>query len=527
MNVVQIYDTTLRDGTQREGLSLTVSDKLRIAVLLDDLGVAYIEGGWPGSNPKDAEFFERVRTLALRHARVAAFGSTCRVGSKPEEDTNLAALLQAETPVVTVVGKSWTLHVEEVLRTTLDENLRLIRQSLAYLKGHGREVIYDAEHFFDGFRAHPDYALSTLEAALTAGADTLALCDTNGGSMTWEVARAVEAVRARFPEAIVGIHTHNDSELAVANSLIALHLGCTQVQGTINGYGERCGNANLCAIIADLELKMGRRCLPDGHLEKLTAISRAVAEIANIAPDDHMAYVGRNAFAHKGGIHVIAQRRNATSYQHVAPETVGNGAHVVVSELSGRGNLLSKSEEFAVALEENDPRITRVLQQIKELESQGYHFEGADASVELLLRRADAGYTPLFELIDYVTTVEHRDRRGMLAEAHVKLRIRGEVVHTAAEGNGPVNALDRAMRKALSGFYPALNNFNLADYKVRILDGAGGTGATTRVLIDTTSHSLRWSTVGASSNIIEASWLALADSIEYGVTIANLEPVVA
>ena len=526
MNAVQIYDTTLRDGTQREGLSLTVNDKLHIAELLDDLGVAYIEGGWPGSNPKDAEFFERARLLNLRHARIAAFGSTCRVGSKPEEDTNLAALLQAETPVVTVVGKTWTLHVEEVLRTTLEENLRLIRESLAYLKARDREVIYDAEHFFDGFRADAAYALSTLQAAVDAGADSLTLCDTNGGSMTWQIAEAVEVVRARFPDTVLGIHTHNDSELAVANSLTAIRLGCTQAQGTINGYGERCGNANLCAIIADLELKMDRRCLPGGHLEKLTETSRAVAEIANIAPDDHMAFVGRNAFAHKGGIHVVAQRRNPMSYQHIIPEAVGNGTHVVVSELSGRGNLLSKSEEFSVTLDESDPRIARVLQQIKELEAQGYHFEGADASVELLLRRADPGYTPLFELIDYVTTVEHRDRRGMLAEAHVKLRVNGEVMHTAAEGNGPVNALDRAMRKALTGAYPALNDFHLADYKVRILDSAGGTGATTRVLIDTTSHSRRWSTVGASSNIIEASWLALADSIEYGVTIANLQPAV-
>jgi 2-isopropylmalate synthase len=389
VSAIQIYDTTLRDGTQREGLSLTVSDKLHIAELLDDLGVAYIEGGWPGSNPKDAEFFEKVRTLEFRNSRIAAFGSTCRVGLKPQSDANLSALLQAETPVVTIVGKTWNLHVEEVLRTTLAENLRLIHDSLAYLKERGREVIYDAEHFFDGFRADAAYALSTLQAAADAGANVLTLCDTNGGSMPWEISQAVETVRARFPDAALGIHTHNDSEMAVANALTALRLGCTQVQGTINGYGERCGNANLCAIIADLELKMNRPCLPTGRLKKLTAISRAVAEIVNVAPDDHMAFVGRNAFAHKGGIHVVAQRRNSRSYQHIQPEAVGNNAHVVVSELSGRGNLLSKSEEFAVALDEADPRVAQVLQQIKELESQGYHFEGADASVELLLRRAD------------------------------------------------------------------------------------------------------------------------------------------
>jgi 2-isopropylmalate synthase len=527
MHDIQIYDTTLRDGTQREGLSVTVNDKLRIAELLDDLGVAYIEGGWPGSNPKDADFFSRARKLELRNARIAAFGATCRVGSSPNEDTNLRALLAAETPVVTVVGKTWTLHVEEVLRTTREENLRLIRESLAHLKAHGREVIYDAEHFFDGFAADPDYALATLQSAVEGGADSLTLCDTNGGSLTWDIARAVTAVRARFPETTLGIHTHNDGELAVANTLAAVRLGCTQVQGTINGYGERCGNANLCGIIPDLELKMDRRCLPDAHLEKLTAISRAVAEIANIAPDDHMAYVGRNAFAHKGGIHVAAQRRNVRAYQHIDPGVVGNSTRAVVSELAGRGNLLSKAEEFAGTLDENDPRVNLVLQQIKELEARGFHFEGADASVELLLRRADPDYRPLFELIDYVTTVEHRDKRGLLAEAHVKLRISGEVVHTAAEGAGPVNALDQAMRKALTAHYPALNNFHLADYKVRILDGHAGTAAITRVLIDTSDHVRRWSTVGASINIIEASWLALADSIEYGLTVAHPEHVTA
>ncbi len=518
---IQIYDTTLRDGTQREGLSLTCNDKLRIAELLDNLGVAYIEGGWPGSNPKDAEFFERARTLDLHSARVAAFGSTCRVGSSADDDANIRALLDAGTPVVTVVGKTWTLHVAQVLRTTPEENLRLIRDSLAYLKARGREVVYDAEHFFDGFRADPEYALLTLQAAQEGGADSLTLCDTNGGGLVWEIQSAVHAVRARFPQMTLGIHTHNDGELAVANTLAAVQAGCSQVQGTVNGYGERCGNANLCAIIPDLELKMGYRCLPEGRLEKLTAISRAVAEIANIAPDEHMAFVGRNAFAHKGGIHVAAQRRNASSYQHIDPAQVGNAAHVVVSELAGRGNLLSKAEEFRFELDERDPRVARVLQQIKELEARGYHFEGADASVELLLRRGDPDYAPLFDLIDYLTVVEHRERRGIVAEANVKLRVNGQVVHTAAEGNGPVNALDLAMRKALLPYYPALNDFQLADYKVRILDGHAGTAATTRVLIDTANHLRRWSTIGASTNIIEASWLALADAIEYGLTLAN------
>jgi 2-isopropylmalate synthase len=520
MNTIQIYDTTLRDGTQREGLSLTANDKLRVAHLLDDLGVAYIEGGWPGSNPKDVEFFQRVKALPLKHARVAAFGSTMRVGGTPDEDSNVLALIEAETPVCTVVGKTWTLHVEEVLRTTQPENLRLICETLAYLKGRGREVIYDAEHFFDGFRANPEYALATLNAALAGGADSVVLCDTNGGSLPWQIEKAVQAVRARFPDAAVGIHTHNDGELAVANALAAVRLGATQVQGTVNGYGERCGNANLCAIIPDLEIKMGLQALPEGNLEKLTTVARSVSEIANIAPDDFAAYVGRNAFAHKGGIHVAAQRRSPMAYQHIEPEWVGNATHVVVSELSGRGNLLSKADELNLKLDERDPRVVQVLQQIKDKEAQGYHFEGADASVELLLLRADPDYAPPFELIDYMTVVERRQGRGMVAEANVKLRVQGEVVHTAAEGNGPVNAMDIATRKALTQHYPAIQHFSLVDYKVRILDGQAATGATTRVLIETANHMRRWSTVGASTNIIDASWLALQDAIEYGVTVA-------
>jgi 2-isopropylmalate synthase len=520
MKQILIYDTTLRDGTQREGLSLTCNDKLHIAQLLDELGVAYIEGGWPGSNPKDVEFFQRAKSLRLKNAKIAAFGSTMRVGGKPADDANIIAMLDAETPVCTVVGKTWTLHVEQVLRTSQKENLRLIRESLAFLKARGREVIYDAEHFFDGFRANPEYALATLNAALEGGADVLTLCDTNGGSLPWQIQDALEQVRAKFPHAVIGIHTHNDGELAVANTLAAVQVGATQVQGTINGYGERCGNANLISIIGDLEIKMGYQCLPEGNLEKLTTVARSVAEIANIAPDDFAAYVGRNAFAHKGGIHVAAQRRNPMAYQHIEPEWVGNATHVVVSELSGRGNLLSKADELNLKLDEKDARVTRVLQQIKDKEAQGYHFEGADASVELLLLRADPQYTPPFELIDYMTVVEHRQGRGMVAEASIKLRVRGEIVHTAAEGNGPVNAMDIATRKALAQHYPAIADFNLVDYKVRILDSGAATGATTRVLIETANHRRRWSTVGASTNIIDASWLALQDAIEYGVMVA-------
>lgn len=518
---IQIYDTTLRDGTQREGLALTCQDKLRIAKLLDEFGVGYIEGGWPGSNPKDAEFFQRAHEIGLRNAKLAAFGSTCRPGSTPEVDANCRALMDAGTPVVTLVGKTWTLHVDEVLRTTREENLRIIRDSVAYFKRMGREVVFDAEHFFDGYRADAAYAAAALQAARDGGADVLTLCDTNGGTMPWELEAIVVAVQRQFPDRVLGIHVHNDGELAVANSLSAVRAGCTMVQGTVNGYGERCGNANLCSIVADLELKMGKTCLPPGRLEGLTRLSRAVSELANLAPDDHMAFVGRSAFAHKGGIHVAAMRHNATSYQHVDPACVGNEMRVIVSELAGRGNLLSKAQEYGLSLNDERANVGLVLDRIKELEAQGFHFESAEASVELMLRRTHPDYRPLFEMIDFLVMVEHRQGRGLLAEANIKLRIGTEIVHVAAEGTGPVHALDTALRKALLPSYPALGAFHLADYKVRILDGDAGTAATTRVLIETANHVQRWSTVGASPNIIEASWLALYDSVEYGLSVAN------
>jgi 2-isopropylmalate synthase len=520
-NVVEVYDTTLRDGTQREGISLSVDDKMRIAKRLDQLGVTYIEGGWPGSNPKDIEFFERAQDVEWQHAYIAAFGSTCRVGTQPEDDANLRMMLDANTPVCTVVGKTSTLHVTDVLRTTLEENLRLIEESLAYLVAQERRVIYDAEHFFDGYKADPAYALETLKAAVRGGAEIVVLCDTNGGSLPWQVEQICTEVSAAINHPF-GVHTHNDGECAVANTLAGVQAGAMHVQGTINGYGERCGNANLCAILPDLELKMGKRALPEGQLPQMYEVAHFVAEVANLAADEHMAYVGRSAFAHKGGIHVAAIRRNIDSYQHIDPALVGNQMRVVVSELSGRGNLMSKAEEFGLDVE-SGPEVAGVLQEIKELEARGFSFEAAEASVAMMLKRQDANYSPPFELVDYTVIVEHRAGRGMVTEATVKVTVDGKLLHTASEGNGPVNALDTALRKALLPLYPELAHFQLADYKVRILDGSNGTAATTRVLIDTQNQHERWSTVGASANIIEASWRALVDSLEYGLLLHDEE----
>ena len=519
---VHIYDTTLRDGTQREGISLSLADKIRITSLLDEMGVTYIEGGWPGSNPKDAAYFDEVQSLSLKYAKIAAFGSTCRKDTAPDEDANIQALVDANTPVVTVVGKTSMLHVTDVLQTTPQENLRMIRESLAYLKSLGKEVIYDAEHFFDGAKLDMEYAFDTIKAAMEGGADTIVLCDTNGGSMPWEVADYVHRIQSIFPDINLGIHTHNDGELAVANSLAAVKAGVTHVQGTINGYGERCGNANLCSIIPDLMLKMDVQCLPDeASLRHLTHLSRSVAEIANLAPDNHFAYVGKSAFAHKGGIHVAAIRRNVDSYQHIDPELVGNEMRILVSDLSGRGNVLSKAEELGLDVSKDEA--VQVLEEIKLLENEGYVFEGAEASIAIRLHRAKPEYEPIFELIDFTTITEDRRGRGHLAEAMVKLDVEGQVVHTAAEGNGPVNALDMALRKALASKYPQIAQFKLVDYKVRILDRESATGATTRVLIDTQMGSQRWSTVGAGTDIIRASWLALIDGIEYGLCIASQE----
>jgi len=515
---IQIYDTTLRDGTQSEGFNLSVNDKIRIAKRLDDLGVAFIEGGWPGSNPKDVEFFERAREIEWKTAKIAAFGSTCRAKGSPEDDANIKALLEAQTPVCTIFGKTWNLHVTEVLQTTLEDNLRIIEQSVAYLNGKGKYVIYDAEHFFDGFKADQDYTLETLKAAVRGGAQTLVLCDTNGGTMPWEIQEILQKVKANIDHPL-GIHTHNDGECAVVNSLMAVREGAIQVQGTINGVGERCGNANLISIIADVEIKLGLQCLPENSLGKLYELSHFIDEVANLTPNDHLPFVGRSAFAHKGGMHVAAMRRNVQSYQHIEPEKVGNKMRVVVSDLSGRGNILSKAEENGLDIE-NSAVVLEILTEVKELESRGFSFEAAEASVAMMLRRQQADYKPPFELVDFLVSVEHRQGRGIFAEAMVKVRVNGEILHTAAEGNGPVNALDLALRKALQTTYPQLSTFHLADFKVRILDSDHGSEAITRVLIDTQNGMKRWSTVGASANIIEASWQALVDSIEYGLMVA-------
>jgi len=515
--VVEVYDTTLRDGTQMEGMSLSCDDKLRIAEHLDALGVDFIEGGWPGSNPKDVEFFERAKDIDWKSVTIAAFGSTCRAELRAEDDPQLRTLLEAKTPVCTIFGKTWNMHVTEVLRTNLEENLRMVEESVAFLHGNDRRVIYDAEHFFDGYKSDTEYALDTLRAAARGGAETLVLCDTNGGSMPWEIEEMIGAVRSALPDAQIGIHAHNDGECGVANSVAAVRAGARHVQGTINGYGERCGNANLCSILPDVELKLGLQCVNEGGLAKLYDLSHFVAEIANLSPNEHAAYVGRSAFAHKGGVHVSAIRRHPESYEHINPTLVGNESRVVVSELSGRSNVLSKAEELG--LEVSAAHGGEVLEKIKALEAKGFAYEAAEASVALLMARQQSDYEPPFEVLHFQAGVGRRDGGGMFAEATVKVRIGDEIVHTAGEGNGPVSALDSALRKALQPFFPEVGNIQLSDYKVRILDGRSGTGATTRVLIDSQSLHDSWSTVGASSNIIEASLQALIDSIEYGLTL--------
>ncbi len=518
---ILLYDTTLRDGTQQEGLSLSVDDKLKIASLLDQLGVDYIEGGWPGSNPKDAAFFERAAELPLRRARLSAFGSTRRADRAVEDDPSVRALVAARTPVVAVVGKSWRLHVDRVLRTTASENLRMIGDTVRYLRDLGREVIYDAEHFFDGYRDDEAYAIETLLAAAEAGADTVVLCDTNGGSLPWQVASAVDDA-GRQVDARLGIHAHNDGGLAVANTLAAVRRGIAHVQATLNGYGERCGNADFCSLLPNLILKLQHECISDAQLARLTSTAQMVNEIANRRHAPQQPYVGRSAFAHKGGMHADAMDKCAESYQHIDPARVGNRQRVVVSELSGRANLTQKAREFGQLLSGDGDRTQHALARIKDLEHQGFQFEGAEASVDLLLRRTGPEHKAPFGLLDFHVLVRGHPDGGMLSEAAVKVEIGDQVLHTAADGNGPVNALDSAVRKALLPVYPQLAAVRLTDYKVRILDSDAGTAARIRVLITSSDGQTTWSTVGCGTNVIEASWIALSDAFEYALVVADV-----
>jgi 2-isopropylmalate synthase len=527
---VVLYDTTLRDGTQGENITLSLADKLRVARMLDEYGLPFIEGGWPGSNPKDVEFFRLARQSTWRTAKLAAFGSTRHRSNSAKDDPNLRELVRAETPVVTIFGKSWLLHVTEVLGATPQENLDMIAESVGLVIDEGRELVYDAEHFFDGYRADRAYALATLRAAITGGARTLVLCDTNGGTLTTELVSIVNDVRAAVeggtggggngatPPLTWGIHTHNDAELAVANSIAAVQAGVRHVQATINGYGERCGNANMVSILANLALKTDLALEPTGggDLAALTELSRSVAEIANQAPNDYQPYVGRSAFAHKGGVHGAAVAKVERSYQHVDPASVGNAGRLVVSELGGRANTKLRAEQLGHRLDGVvDAKVLSEL--VKKLESEGLSFEGAEASFELLIRRHQDGYVPPFRLVDYTCLVEQREGAELRAEATVKVEVDGELLHTAADGNGPVNALDAALRKALRAFYPGLDGVHLYDYKVRILDTDAATGAKTRVTIESTDGSLEWSTMGSDTNIIAASAIALGDSLEYAI----------
>ncbi|MHB8841276.1 MAG: citramalate synthase [Candidatus Aquicultor sp.] len=516
MAEVKLYDTTLRDGAQRERISFSVSDKLKIAYELDKLGIHYIEGGWPGSNPKDIEFFERVKNIKLKNSKIVAFGSTRRKDIKPEDDVNLKSLVESGAGAACLVGKCWHIHVERALRTTLEENLNMISDSIAYLKQKGLEVFFDAEHFFDGYKDKPDYAIAALKAAESAGADCLVLCDTNGGTMPFEIKEIVEAVQ-RNVTAPLGIHTHNDAECAVANSIIAVQAGVAQVQGTINGYGERCGNANLCSIIPALQLKLGIDVMGPDQLELLTEASLFVSEIANLSPYPQQAYVGHSAFAHKAGLHTSAVEREERGYAHIDPGLVGNIQRVVVSELAGKSTIILKAQELGIDLSDEPHKVTDILNRIKGLEHVGYHFEAADGSLEILIRKALGIQPHFFTLERFRVIMEKREDGRVATEASLKLQIGGEEVITAAEGNGPVNALDGALRKAIQTVYPALADIELNDFKVRVLDEKKGTGAVTRVLIESGDGKKTWGTIGVSENIIEASWQALVDSIEYGL----------
>jgi len=513
--MIKLYDTTLRDGTQAEDISFSVEDKVRVACRLDDLGINYIEGGWPGSNPRDIEFFKSMRSQKLRNSTLVSFGSTRRAGVKAKDDANIKALLASKTPAITVFGKTWKLHVTKALRVSLEENLEMIFDSVKYLKSRTGAVFYDAEHFFDGYKEDPAYAVKTILAAQSAGADFIVLCDTNGGMLPFEVMSIMMELKSRV-SAPIGIHAHNDSETAVANSLMAVREGARMVQGTINGFGERCGNANLCSIIPALKLKMNIDCVTDERLEKLRDTARFVYEIANLPHSKHQPYVGDSAFAHKGGIHVSAVLRSPLTYEHIRPELVGNRQRVLVSDLSGKSNIIYKAEEYGIDIKSNAEVIQRALHDLKVMEMQGFQYEGAEASFELLIQKALKKKAKYFKLLGF-RVIDEKKREGEppFSEATIKLEVDGMVEHTAAEGSGPVNAIDAALRKALERFYPGIREVKLLDFKVRVLGGLGGTAAKVRVLVESGDGMDKWGTVGVSENVIEASWQALVDSLEY------------
>lgn len=514
MKNVVIYDSTLRDGAQSQGISFTVADKIKIVELLDEFGIDYIEAGNPGSNPKDMEFFEIIKSKKLKNAKVIAFGSTRRANIPVESDNNVNSLLHAGTSAVAVFGKSWDFHVSEILRTTLDENLNMIFDTIKYLKNHGKEVVFDAEHFFDGFLENPEYALKTLEVAYDAGADSICLCDTKGGMFPLDIFNITKKVVEKF-NCEIGIHTHNDNGMAVANAIMAVEAGATQIQGTINGYGERCGNANLCTIIPNLQFKKGIKCVEDEKMKEITILSRRVSEIANAAPDERAPYVGRSAFAHKAGMHSDAVCKNTKSYEIIDPEMVGNERVLLLSEVAGRSAIIGIINEVDPTINRESEKTKQILEKLKEMEFKGYKYEGAEGSLKLLIQKVLGMYKPSFKLIEFKVIVNEPSVDDVNSSALIKIEVDGQEEITAAEGDGPVNALDNAVRKALERFYPEVKEMKLTDYKVRVLDSNSATAAKVRVIIESSDGNEVWSTIGVSTDIIDASWIALVDSIEY------------
>ena len=511
---VKLYDTTLRDGSQGEGISYSVNDKISIAQKLNLLGINYIEGGWPGSNPKDMEFFLKISKMPLKNSQVVAFGSTRKANTRPSEDKNVKAFLKSQTKIVTIFGKTWDLHVKDVLKTTLEENLKMIQDTINFLTSKGLVVFYDAEHFFDAYKANQDYALKTILAAQNAGAKTICLCDTNGGTLTSEISKIIKEIKPQIKVSL-GIHCHNDAGLAIANSITAVEAGCDMVQGTINGYGERCGNADLLPIIANLKLKLKINCITDEKLKELTEVSHFVSEISNMRHQTNQPYVGESSFAHKGGVHINAIMKNPTTYEHINPVLVGNHRRILVSELAGKTGILLRAKDLELDLSKNDPKTKKILKLIQGLEHKGYHFEAAEASFELLIKKTLKRYKEFFKLEGFRIVIEKQSNKRISSEAIIKLKVNGIKEHTAAEGDGPVNALDNALRKALKDFYPNLSKMHLSDFKVRVLDEKAGTAAKVRVLIQSQDQTDTWNTIGVSENIIEASWQALVDSVEY------------